>query len=319
MFINRSIAKDIVDKLKRDDPKIIVVYGARQVGKTTLVKDIIKSTNYKTLELNGDDINDTQKIQSRDSSKLSNLVRGYELLFIDEAQKIEDIGINLKILYDNSKPLKIIVTGSSALELSNNIQESLAGRVHIYHLYPICFLELLSYFNKIDLERNLENYLVYGSYPDVIKDQTEKDKQSYLKNLSEAYLYKDVLELENIKYSRKIRDLLELLAFQIGSEISYTELGQKLGLSHHTVIHYLDLLEKSFVIKTLRGFSRNLRKEINKKPKIYFCDLGIRNALITNFSSLNKRNDLGALWENFLLIERVKRNHYLKHFCSSYF
>ena len=319
MYINRVIVDDIIKKLNSNNTKIITIYGSRQVGKTTLVNEVIKQTNYKTLYLNGDDIDDSRRIVSRDTARLTKLVTGYDLLFIDEAQKIEDIGINLKILYDRCQPLKIIVTGSLALELANNIKESLAGRVHKYLLYPVSFLELSKTLANIELEKNLEEYLIYGSYPDIFIQDAIEDKKIFLKNLLESYLYKDVLELENIKYSKKIRDLLELLAFQIGSEISYTEIGQKLGLSYHTVIDYIDLLEKSFVVQTVRGFSRNLRKEITRKPKIYFYDLGIRNALIGNFANMNIRNDVGAIWENFLFIERMKRNHYLKHICSSYF
>ena len=165
----------------------------------------------------------------------------------------------------------------------------------------------------------MENFLIYGSYPDILNIENQQDKKDYLKNLTQSYLYRDVLELENIRYSKKIRDLLELLALQIGSEISYSEIGQKLGMSNHTVIDYIDLLEKSFVVQTIRGFSRNLRKEISKKPKVYFYDLGIRNALINNFSDINRRIDLGGIWENFLFIERVKTNHYLKHICRNYF
>jgi predicted AAA+ superfamily ATPase len=319
MYIDRVIAGDIMAKLAVDNAKIIVIYGSRQVGKTTLVEHIIKQTGYKTLYINGDDINDARRLASRDTDKLSKLVKGYELLFIDEAQKIEDIGTNLKILYDRCKPLKIIVTGSSALELANHIKEPLTGRVHKYLLYPISFLELSNKYTPTELDRSLEECLIYGTYPDIFLQEGIEDKKEYLKTLAESYLYRDVLDLENIRYSRKIRDLLELLAFQIGSEISYSEIGQKLGLSHHTVIDYIDLLEKSFVIQTVRGFSRNLRKEITKKPKIYFYDLGIRNTLIGNFADINRRNDIGALWENFLFIERIKRNHYLKHICSTYF
>lgn len=319
MNVNRIIVNDIISKLTSNNCKIIVIYGARQVGKTTLVSEIIKKTNYKTLTLNGDDIDDSKRIIDRDTAKLKELVNGYELLFIDEAQKVENIGINLKILYDNCPNLKIIVTGSSALELANNVQESLAGRTNKYLLYPLSFLELKNHYSKIDLEKNLEQYLTYGSYPDVLSQQTLEDKKIFLKDLTESYLYRDILEIDNIRYSKKIRNLLELLAFQIGSEVSYSEIGQKLGMSHHTVIDYIDLLEKSFVIQTVRGFSRNLRKEIVKKPKIFFHDLGVRNALINNFSNFNVRNDSGALWENFLFIERTKRNHYRKHLSAQYF
>lgn len=319
MQLSRIIVDDMMNRLSVEHPKIMIIYGARQVGKTTLVNRVLSKTGYKTLYLNGDDRDDMARISSRNTTKLAKMVQGYDLLFIDEAQKVTDIGTNLKILYDRCKPLKIIVTGSSALELANQVQESLAGRAHKYLLYPIAMAELAVHYTPVELEKQLESYLLYGMYPDIFQENTIEDKKLYLKHLLESYLYKDVLELENIKYSKKIRDLLELLAWQIGSEISYSELGQKLGLSHHTVIHYIDLLEQAFVIQTLRGFSKNLRKEITKKPKIYFHDLGIRNALINNFASLNKRNDTGALWENFLFMERSKRNHYGKFICTQNF
>ena len=287
MQLNRIIVDDIIHRLSAKHTKIIIIYGARQVGKTTLVNEVISKTNYKTLYLNGDDTSDLARISSRNTTKLKKLVQGYGLLFIDEAQKVTDIGTNLKILHDTCKPLKIIVTGSSALELANQVQESLAGRTHKYLLYPLALTELAIHYTPVELERRLEDYMIYGMYPDIFLENTIDDKKLYLKELLESYLYKDVLELENIKYSKKIRDLLELLAWQAGSEISYSELGQKLGLSHHTVIDYIDLLEKAFVIQTLRGFSRNLRKEITKKPKIYFHDLGIRNALIGNFKLIS--------------------------------
>ena len=319
MYINRIISDEIRAKLTENKIKIIILYGARQVGKTTLVNKLLQNIKCKKLYLNGDNANDRQVLSIQDYTNLSKLVQGYDILFIDEAQKIEDIGVKLKILHDQCQPLRIIVTGSSALELANNVQESLAGRTYKYQLYPISMLELAKHYDKFKLDRTLEHYLVYGSYPDILVNQSLKEKEIFLLNLTESYLYKDVLEFENIRYSTKIRKLLELLAFQIGSEVSYTEIGQKLGLSYHTVIDYTDLLEKAFVVKTVRGFSRNLRKEINKKPKIYFYDLGIRNALINNFSNISKRNDLGGLWENFLFIERTKRNNYLKHLCKQYF
>ena len=318
-YINRAITSDIIQKLAAKQSKIIVIYGSRQVGKTTLVKTIIQHTNYRVLYLNGDDRHDIEKIKTRDTIQLTQLVAGYELLFIDEAQKISDIGINLKILYDNCRSLKLIVTGSSALELANTVAESLAGRTHTYYLYPLSFLELSTQFETAYLKRSIDTYLIYGSYPDVLQYSAQADKKAYLQDLSESYLYKDVLEIGSIRYSRKLKALLTLLAFQIGSEVSYSEIGQQVGLSHHTVIDYIQLLTQAFIIKPLYGFSRNLRKEITKKPKLYFHDLGIRNALIGNFAPLNMRSDSGALWENFLVMERTKRNHYQKHYCNAYF
>lgn len=319
MFIYRRLAEDILQKLSAEHPKIVVIYGARQVGKTTLVNRILDGTTYKTLRIDGDEAIYNTVLSSQDSVKLGNLIQGYDLLFIDEAQRIKNIGINLKILYEKFKHLKIIVTGSSSLDLANNIKEPLTGRTHTYRLYPISYLELNGQHNPFELERQLEERLVFGSYPEIFQLPGYADKVNYLRQLSTDYLYRDVLELENIRHSHKLRDLLKLLAFQVGSEVSYSEIGAQLGLSRHTVADYIDLLEKSFVVLTLRGFSRNLRKEISKKPKVYFYDLGIRNSLIDNFAYLDSRNDIGALLENFLIMERLKRNDYLQHYCSSYF
>ena len=222
-------------------------------------------------------------------------------------------------MHDQFKHLKIIVSGSSALDLANKIKESLTGRTYTYHLFPISTLELRYDLKDFELQSQLESRLIFGSYPEIFSKEGLDEKIFYLRNLSTDYLYKDVLELENIKNSNKLKDLLKLLAFQIGSEISTNELSNKLGLARQTVESYIDLLEKAFVVFRLHGFSRNLRKEVNKKPKIYFYDLGIRNSIINSFAYLNERDDVGALWENFLIMERLKRNEYQKHFCSKYF
>lgn len=322
MIINRVISDEIIRRLNEENSKIVVVYGARQVGKTTLVKDILQSQykNKNILVADGDNNKDSHILSSRDLEKLSDYVKGYDILFIDEAQKIENIGINLKILYDNFRgKLKIIVTGSSSLEIANKIKEPLTGRHHTYHLYPISTLELSKIQPNYELMKRLENRLIFGSYPEMFNIETKNDKISYMENLSSDYLYKDVLELQNIRYSKKIRDLLKLLAFQIGSEVSLNELATILKMDAKTVDSYIDLLEKSFVLIRLYSFSRNLRKEINRKPKIYFYDLGVRNAVIGNFNYLDTRNDVGALWENFLIMERVKRNTYIRQYYNKYF
>lgn len=319
MFINRLLVDEILANLKAEKSKIIVIYGARQVGKTTLANEILKLMDKKTLFIDCDLLKYNDILTSRDIDKLGGLVKNIDILCIDEAQRVRDIGINLKILHDNFKDLKIIVTGSSSLDLANSIKEPLTGRTNTYKLYPISLLELSSRLTPFEISSNLENRLVFGSYPEVFSIENVLERIKYLNELAAGYLYKDILEWQEIKHSNKLRDLLKLLAFQIGSEVSYTELATKLGMAKPTVEHYIDLLEKSFVIFTLRGFSRNLRKEVNKKPKIYFYDLGIRNAIIDNFAYLASRNDVGALWENFLMIERFKRNEYQKHYCSSYF
>ena len=299
MFIPRSITKTIVDKLTQSK-KGIIVYGARQVGKTTLVNEIIKELNIKTLVINGDQSRFIDILTSRDLSKIQSLVSGYEMLFVDEAQRIPEIGINLKIILDNLPNLKVLVTGSSSLDLASKISEPLTGRAWSYHLYPVSCLELSAFQNRAELDHNLEERLIYGSYPEIFSYESLFQKREYLQNISDAYLYRDLIEFGDIKNSSKIRDLLKLLAFQIGSEVSLTELGTSLSMSKDTVSRYIDLLEKSFIIFRLFGFSRNLRKEVTKMDKIYFYDLGIRNILIDNLKPLKDRNDSGCLWENFV-------------------
>ena len=319
MIINREIEEYLEAELLKERSKIMIIYGARQVGKTTLVQSILSKTDKKTLQINGDRLGNNNDISSRDLQKLESLVAGYDILFIDEAQRIPEIGMNLKILYDHLPNLKIIVTGSSSLDLSSSIKEPLTGRKRQFTLYPISFLELSHEYSNFDLKEILEDRMIFGSYPQILNIKNREEKTEYIAELTEDYLYKDILEIENIRYHRKLRDLLRLLAFQVGSEISLSELGTNLGLRKDTVARYIDLLERSFVLFTLGGFSRNLRKEVNKKPKIYFYDLGVRNAVIGNFNYLEQRNDIGALWENFLVLERVKRNAYKRHHCNQYF
>ena len=318
MDISRNLKNTILDKLK-SSPKGIVVYGARQVGKTTLVNSIIKHLGLNTLVINGDQSQHIDTISSRDLKKIQSLVSNYQLLFVDEAQRIPEIGINLKIIFDNLPQLKVLVTGSSSLDLASKISEPLTGRVWIYQLYPVSCLELSSHLNLAELYSNLESYLIYGSYPEIFSFTSHQDKKEYLQNLSDAYLYKDLIEFSDIKNSSKIRDLLKMLAFQIGSEVSLTELGTSLGIGKDTVARYIDFLEKSFIIFRLKGFSRNLRKEVSKMDKIYFYDLGVRNILIDNLKPLKDRVDHGQLWENYLVSERIKTLSYQKALYSKYF
>lgn len=318
MFIPRLLTNVITKKLTSSN-KGIIIYGARQVGKTTLSNTIITKLKLKTLAINGDESRFIDIITSRNLSKIQSLVTGYQLLFIDEAQRIPEIGINLKIILDHIPSLKIIVTGSSSLDLASKISEPLTGRVWNYHLFPISFFELSHLYNQAELIQTLEDRLIYGSYPEIFSLPGESQKREYLENLSNAYLYRDLLEFGNIKNSSKIHDLLKLLAFQIGSEVSLSELGTNLGMGKDTVSHYLDLLEKSFVIFRLKGLSRNLRKEVSKMDKIFFYDLGIRNILIDNLKSPKDRNDIGQLWENFLIIERLKLLAHKQDYASTYF
>jgi len=317
-MIPRYIATNIIQRINQSD-KIIVIYGARQVGKTTLIKTILKNDFGKVLEINADQLKYRDILSSADLTQIKRLVSGYDLLFIDEAQQVPDIGLNLKIIKDNVPDLKIIATGSSSFELANKSSESLTGRKWTFTLFPISLLELSDFKNPFELDSELTDFLTFGMYPEVFSYENRLDKMDYLKEIIESFLYKDLLTLSQIKNSGKIYELLQLLAYQIGSPVSYSELGRKLGLSTDTVISYIDLLEKVFVIYRLPGFSRNLRKEITKNKKVYFYDTGIRNAVIEDFSLPEKRPDIGALWENFIISERIKRNTYKRAHAKSYF
>lgn len=318
MKIQRALYEEIKKTLENTH-KSVVLYGARQVGKTTLISDILKNSGWKYLSVNGDIVKSAEVFSSRNIQKIEAFISGYEVLFIDEAQRIPDIGINLKIIIDNFPKIKVIATGSSSFELANKINEPLTGRVRNFIMYPISFLELKSHYNNHEIHEILSQRLIYGSYPEIFHFKNNKEKSIYLAELSNAYLYKDVLEIGNIKHSLKIRKLLQLLAFQIGSEVSLTELGNTLDISKNTVAHYIDLLEKSFVVFRLSGFSRNLRKEVSKMDKIYFYDLGIRNVLINNLNDPEDRDDMGKIWENFLIIERLKYLKYTQTLSSSYY
>lgn len=318
MFINRALSATITEKIKSDN-KAIILYGPRQVGKTTLVKNILENTNAKILSINADQQKYIDILSSTDLNKLNSLVSGYDILFIDEAQRIPNIGLNIKILIDNVKNLKIILTGSSSFDLSNKISETLTGRSWTYNLFPISFLELSSIYNHFELNDFLEERLIYGSYPEIFSIKNNNDKKEFLENISNSYLYKDIFDLSNIKNHTKIKDLLKLLAFQIGSEVSINELSNSLGISKDAVENYINLLEKAFVIFRVSGFSRQLRKEIKKMDKIYFFDLGIRNIVIDNLKDLKNRDDGGRLFENFLMLERKKLLNYTKTYASQYF
>jgi uncharacterized protein len=318
-MINRSPTKTIIKRLKAKDHKIAVIYGSRQIGKTTLSNEIIRKLNYKTLSINADETEYREILSSQSLKTLKSLVTGYELLFIDEAQRIPDIGINLKIMHDQIPELRIIVTGSSSLDLANSITEPLTGRKWTYRLFPISYIELSSKNTPFELTAQLENRLIYGAYPQIICMENTEEKKMYLKEIINNYLYKDILDITGIKKPYLIKDLLILLAYQIGSEVSLHELGTQLGISKDTVWHYLYLLQESFVIFNLRGFSRNLRKEVTRKSKFFFWDLGIRNALIDNYQVLKRRVDKGQLWENFVIAERLKNLEYTNKHCSSYF
>jgi uncharacterized protein len=299
--------------------KVLVLYGPRQVGKTTLLNDYLDRTELKYRIDFGEDIRIREIIESQDFQKIKDYATGYELLAIDEAQKIPEVGNGLKIIVDQIPGIHVIATGSSSFDLAGQIGEPLTGRKIILTLYPVAQMELQMLHNPFELRTNLENYLIYGTYPEVASGEEKKTKARILNEITSSYLLKDILALDRVKSSKILVDLLRLLAFQIGSEVSLNEIGQKLGIDYKTVSRYIDLLEKNFVLFTLRGYSRNLRNEITKKSKYYFFDTGIRNSLIANLNPLELRNDIGKLWENFLIIERLKKLSYQETPANSYF
>lgn len=317
-MIPRMITTRLIETLMSQD-KIIILYGPRQVGKTTLMRRILSEIPLRKLEINADQLSYIEVLSSRNLLKMKELIGDHELIFIDEAQNIPDIGINLKIIHDSLPQLKVIATGSSAFELANQVKEPLTGRTRTFRLYPISVQELLKLYTPFEVKQRLESFLLYGMYPEVLQLEGRIQKIEHLNELGAAYLYKDVLKLSNIKHPDKINKLLRMLALQVGSLVSLHELGQALEMSHNTVNDYIDILEKGFIIFRLSGFSRNLRKEITKMNKIYFYDLGIRNMLIGNFNALDSRTDVGPMWENFLLAERIKKMAYEPAFANIYF
>jgi len=318
MFIPRTLMQKIRDELLKSQ-KIILLYGARQTGKTTLINKILAEIPGKQLHINADELKYIEILSSRDSGKLRLLVEGYDLLFIDEAQRVPDIGINLKILHDQIPSLTIIATGSSSFDLANKVREPLTGRTRTFQLYPIAFDELRQLFSPIELSARLDEFLTFGMYPELFSLINREDKIAYLRELTTSYLYKDIFELTSIKFPKRLNDLLRLLAFQVGSQVSLKEIGQQLQMSKETVAMYIDLLEKAFVIFRLSGFSRNLRKEVTKMDKIFFWDIGVRNAIIDNFNFPEHRNDVGQIWENFIISERLKFRFNHQNFMRYYF
>ncbi len=299
--------------------KVLILYGPRQVGKTTLVTELMAHTRLKYKFLNADELVYRQALASQDRHVLGDLIGDHELLIIDEAQRVPNIGLNLKILVDNYPHAAIIATGSASFDLANKISEPLTGRTLTYNLYPISYGELVNAYGAFESRSQLERWLVYGCYPAIITTELTAMRERLLSELAGAYLYKDILELDGVRRADKIINLLRLLAFQIGQEVSIHELAINLAINRDTVERYLDLLEKVFVIFKISGFARNLRKEISKSARYYFYDNGVRNVLIQNFNSLSLRNDIGQLWENYLMVERHKTNHYAQRRVNSYF
>lgn len=314
-MINRAIN---IDSLLEKN-KVLIIYGPRQVGKTTLVKEFLKNTKLKSLYYTGDQLDFARDFGSCDLSLIKQIIGDSELLVIDEAQKIENIGTALKLVVDNIKDIFVIATGSSSFDLANIAGEPLTGRKNVATLYPVSVSELTKEETKYEIDKKIEDYLIYGMYPEIVVYDSYEKKKNRLFEIRDAYLMKDILTFQKVRGSKSMIDLLKLLAFQVGSQVSTSELGDKLGIDYKTVARYLDLLEKSFVLYRLDGFSRNLRKEVSKMSKYYFYDTGIRNALISNFNGLSSRDDKGQLWENFLIMERIKRNSYTGTYANYYF
>lgn len=315
MEIKRILEETILKRLVSG--KVNIIYGARRVGKTFLIRKIVKNLGEPYLWLNGDLPEIQHFLEERNLRKFQSTFAGVNLLVIDEAQDVPLIGKALKIIVDEIPNLKIIASGSSAFDLSNRLGEPLVGRAYWHELFPISQKELAE--NYLESIRNLEERLIYGTYPDVCLLPNIIDKELYLRELVTSYLLKDIINFEGIKNSSKVYDLLKLIAFQLGKEVSLSELGTQLGMSKNTVEKYLDLLEKVYILKKIKGFSKNLRKEITKNSRWYFWDNGIRNAIIGDFRALGQRNDVGEIWENYLMYERLKKNNYEIKFTETYF
>ncbi len=317
MNIPRIVKRKISERIKPG--KVIVLLGARRTGKTTLLKELVAETEENYIFWNGEDFAVHDLLRRRSVQNYENLFGGVNLLIIDEAQKIPDIGNILKLIVDTFENLKIIVTGSSAFDIKNLTGEPLTGRKFDMYLFPLSEEELSVVESPEGKFDNLKHRLIFGSMPEVIGMNSIEEKSIYLRELVSSYLMKDILIYENIKHAEKIFDLLKLLSFQTGQEVSLNELSKNLRLSKNTVERYLDLLSKVFVIYKIKGFSRNLRKEVVNNSKWYFFDNGIRNAVINNFNMLGQRDDIGRLWENYMISERIKFQHYHNIFSNNYF
>ena len=313
-MIKRCIEASIQNDFNRK--KVIILLGARQVGKTTLLEGL-RREGQKILSLNCDDLDDILLIEEKTTTELRALLSSYNMVFIDEAQRVKNIGLTLKKIGDLKLDTDVIVTGSSSLDLSSEINEPATGRLIEYKLFPFSLMELANETSEREEQRMLEQRLIYGMYPEVVT--FPGDAKRTLMTLTNNYLYKDLFSYKGLKKPDVLQKLVRALALQLGSEVSYNELSNLLGVDKETVENYINLLEKCFVVFRLDSFSRNLRNEIKKGKKVYFYDKGIRNAVLSNFAPASLRNDMGALWENLMVSERVKRNIYTSSYAQLYF
>lgn len=313
-MVNRQLKNIIHNRLFTG--KAIIVMGARQTGKTTLLKELVQGQS-DVLWINADEPDTIALFEDISSSMLKQVLAGKKIVVVDEAQRIENIGIKLKLITDQIPEIQLIATGSSSFDLANKINEPLTGRKWEYKLYPLSFSEMVEHHGLIEESRLLKHRLLYGYYPDVVN--SPGNEKEVLKQLSDSYLYKDILMWENIKKPEKLVKLLQALAFQVGSEVTYNNIGSLISLDNQTVEKYIQLLEQAYIIFRLPAFSRNHRKELKRGRKIYFYDNGIRNALLANFNLPELRTDIGALWENFMISERMKFLHYNGIWANSYF
>ncbi len=314
-MIKRSIESIIKNQLH--DGRAIIVMGARQVGKTTLLRELFAGVDTEVLWMSGDEPDVRDVFENITSTRLKAIIGNHRVVVIDEAQRIEDIGIKLKLITDQMPEVQLLATGSSSFDLANKINEPLTGRKWEYTLFPLSFTELVNDTSLLEEKRMVPHRMVFGSYPDVV---THPGREvAILRELSQSYLYKDILEFDRIHKPEKLTKLLQALAYQVGAEVSYNELSQLCGLDAKTVANYISILEQAYIIFRLGSYSRNLRNELKNSRKIYFYDNGIRNALIGNFAQVENRTDAGALFENYAIAERMKRKEYMMDYASSWF
>ena len=315
MQIKRILTDHMMKRLFKG--KAILLFGPRQVGKSTLVHALMEATGQPWLYLNGDEADVREQLANTTSARLKSIFGPYKLVLIDEAQRISNIGLTLKLCTDQLKDVQVIATGSSSFDLANAANEPLTGRKYEFFLYPLSFAEMVQHSHLLAEERMLEHRMIFGYYPEIVSKPGEE--KELLKLMAGSYLYKDLLMLEQIKKPLLLEKLLKALALQLGSEVNYHELGQMVEADKNTVEKYIDLLEKAYVIFRLPALNRNVRSELKKGKKIYFYDCGIRNAIIGNFNALGNRTDTGALWENFVLAERMKYLAYQETDSKHYF